>query len=47
MGFQKYIHFPLKLLPGAQQISGVLLHMYQLAQMPDFKSWKSHQTTGA
>ena len=24
----------------------ILLHMYQLAQMPDFKLWKSHQTTG-
>ena len=24
----------------------MLLHMYQLAQMPDFKLWKSHQPTG-
>ena len=24
----------------------VLLHMFQLAQMPDFKLWKAHQPTG-
>ena len=24
----------------------MLLHMYQLAQMPDFKLWKSYQSTG-
>ena len=24
----------------------MLLHMYQLAQMPDFKMWKAHQPTG-
>ena len=24
----------------------VLLHMFQLAQMPDFKLWKTHQSTG-
>ena len=24
----------------------VLLHMYQLAQMPNFKLWKTHQPNG-
>ena len=24
----------------------VLLHMFQLSQMPNFKIWKTHKTTG-